>query len=339
MDWGLLGHKWAVNLLSENIAQRRMRHAYLFTGPEGIGRRTLALRVVQALNCVRQPVPGESCGECHTCKRIERMEYPDLSIVQAERQGGTLKVDQVRDLQHSLALAPYEADYRVALLLRFEEAHLSASNALLKTLEEPPPQVIMLLTANNAEQLVPTIVSRCEVIRLRPVPLDKIAQGLQTKWGLPPDEARVLAHISGGRPGYAIKLFQNPEHMSQRQTWIEEQYHLINASRVERFDYIEPLYKDKERLRSILLVWISLWRDVFLIATGAETPITNLDQAKQVESMAERFGLDSARKFVLSLERTMNLLERNINPRLAAEVLMLDLPGSDLAIEFTPSSR
>jgi DNA polymerase-3 subunit delta' len=338
MDWGMLGHQWAVNLLRGNLARGRMRHAYLFIGPEGVGRRTLAIRMVQALNCIRQPAPGEPCGECHTCDRIARMEYPDLAIVQAERRGGTLKVDQVRDLQRSLALAPYEGRYRVALLLRFEEAHRSASNALLKTLEEPPPQVVMLLTANNVERLLPTIVSRCEVIRLRPVPLETVVQGLHTTWKIPQKKAENLAHISGGRPGYAIRLFQNPEHMTQRLTWIEEQYHLINASRVERFDYIDPLYKDKERLRSILLVWISLWRDVLLAATGAPTPITNLDQTRQVESLAERFGLDTARKFILSLERTINLLERNVNPRLVVEILMLDMPYSDMAIEFTPSS-
>ncbi len=124
-------------------------------------------------------------ASCLTCRQIENMQYSDLLVVQAEQEGGTLKVDQIRELQHSLALAPYQGRYKVALLLRFEEAHPSAMNALLKTLEEPAPQVIILLTADSPENLLPTIVSRCEVLRLRPISLEQVSQGLQDRSGLP----------------------------------------------------------------------------------------------------------------------------------------------------------
>ena len=119
MNWNLLGHEWAVDLLHEHIAQEKVRHAYLLTGPRGVGRRTLALKMAQALNCTQSPAPGEPCYACRNCVRIEQMQHPDLAIVQAEQEGGVLKVDQVRELQRSLALHPYEARYRVALLLRF----------------------------------------------------------------------------------------------------------------------------------------------------------------------------------------------------------------------------
>src|SRR5512145_2723330 len=100
MNWDMLGHEWAVNLLREHIAQDRLRHAYLFLGPEGIGRRTLALRLAQAVNCTNPPEPGEPCRACRTCEQIERMQHPDLAVVKAEGKGGTIKVDQVRELQH-----------------------------------------------------------------------------------------------------------------------------------------------------------------------------------------------------------------------------------------------
>jgi DNA polymerase-3 subunit delta' len=160
------------------------------------------------------------------------MQHPDLSIVRAEQEGGTLKVDQIRDLQRSLSLAPYEARYRVAVLLRFEEAHASASNALLKTLEEPSP---LVLTAESAESLLPTIVSRCEVLRLRPLAAEALSQGLQSRWGLLPDQARLLAHLSGGRPGYAMRLHEHPELLQQRQAWLNDHRNLLSASRVARF--------------------------------------------------------------------------------------------------------
>lgn len=165
MDWRILGHRWAVDLLAEHTAHGGLRHAYLFTGPSGVGRRTLALRLAQAVNCLQPPTPGGLCGACAACTRLEKMQHPDLAVIQAEQVGGTLKVDQVRELQRSLSLAPYEANYRVALMLRFEEAHPGAANALLKTLEEPAPKVLILLTAESVESLLPTIVSRCELLQ------------------------------------------------------------------------------------------------------------------------------------------------------------------------------
>src|SRR5512137_425446 len=104
MNWDLLGHEWAVNLLRENVVRGQVRHAYLFTGPQGVGRRTLALRLAQALNCLRPPEPGVPCRGCRACLQIERMQHPDLAVVQAEVQGGTLKVEQIRELQHILSL-------------------------------------------------------------------------------------------------------------------------------------------------------------------------------------------------------------------------------------------
>jgi DNA polymerase III subunit delta' len=328
MSWDILGHEWAVELLQGHVARSDVRHAYLFTGPQGVGRRTLALRLAQALNCPQPSAPGIPCLECRTCRQIARMEYPDLAIVAAEQVGGTLKVDQVRELQHSLSLAPYEARYRVAILLRFEEAHVSAANALLKTLEEPPQQVVLILTAESAETLLPTIVSRCEVLRLRPLSLQEVSQGLQARWGIASEDSRSLAHIAGGRPGYAVRLHQNPELLEQRKAWLDDHARLLGSSRVERFAYTEVLSKDRNVLSNALQVWISLWRDVMIQASGAAAPIANLDRSEEVGYLAERFGLDGARQTVAVLNRTLDLLGRNANARLASEVLMLDLPAA-----------
>lgn len=326
MNWELLGHEWAVNLLTEHISQGQLRHAYLITGPEGVGRRTLALRLAQAVNCLQPPAPGQPCRACRACQQIERMQHPDLAVVQAEQRGGTLKVEQVRELQRSLSLAPYDARYRVALLLRFEEANLSAANALLKTLEEPAPQVLMLLTAESPERLLPTIVSRCEVLRLRPAPLEQVVDGLQQRGDLAAEQARLLAHISGGRPGFALRLHAEPERLEQRQAWLEDHARLLRATRVERFAYAENLAKDKETLRAVLPVWLSLWRDVLLAAAGAQAPLANLNRAEEVERIVQRFGLQPAHAMIAAIERTLDQVERNVNARLALEVLMLDLP-------------
>jgi DNA polymerase-3 subunit delta' len=327
MNWNIFGHEWAVQLLKQHVINQTQRHAYLFTGPESVGRRTLALRFAQALNCPQSGRTGEPCLECPTCDQLGRLVHPDLSIVQAEKVGGQLKVDQIRDLQHGLALAPIDANYRIALLLRFEQANKNAANALLKTLEEPPTRVVVMLTAESAERLMPTIVSRCEILRLRPLPIPDMKQGLITKRNIPPTEADLIAHLSGGRPGYCVRLLREPEELSLRNAWLDDLQSLITANRVERFYYAETMARENESLRYKLKVWLSFWRDVMLRISNSSAPITNIDRMETINEFAQKVDLSEAHQLVISLERIFDLLDHNVNRRLALEVLMLDIPS------------
>jgi len=343
-NWGMLGHNNIVGMLRRQLTNPQnsggVGHAYLFTGMSGVGRRSLALRFAQALNCTAPLMAGIPCGKCRSCTQIDLMKHPDLHILQAGQEGGTLKVEQVRELQHSLALAPYEARYRVGLLLRFEEANPSAANALLKNLEEPPPQVILLLTASNVETLLPTIVSRCQVMRLGLVPAATIAAGLQANAGVEEEEAHRLARLCGGRPGYALRMLQNPEILEQRRHWMDELLRMLSASRVERFAFAQATAdfraKDADKrlsmqneLRAMLLTWLSFGRDVFLCSTGVQPDaesLNNPDYKEEIMRISNKSDPASAGRFVLLLERTLLRLERNVNARLAVEGLFVDFP-------------
>jgi DNA polymerase-3 subunit delta' len=325
-NWGMLGHEWAVELLKGHLARGAPRHAYLFTGPRGIGRRTLALRFAQAINAEEPPALGEFDPHSKTSQQFERMQHPDLSLIQRQEGDRDIKIEAVRTLQRTLALSPYIARYRIALFLNFEEASNSAANALLKTLEEPANPVVLMLTAESAEVLLPTIASRCEIIRLRPPSIGRVAEGLQKEWDIPEKIARDLAHISGGRPGYALFLHQNPDTLEQRGLWLDEQQKLLWSNRVARFSYAEGVGKDKESFQETLKVWLSYWRDVLLQATGSMTPLMNLDRAEEISTLARQLNLSTIKKVVDALDRTLWQVRANVNVRLAAEVLLLDLP-------------
>jgi DNA polymerase III subunit delta' len=330
-NWDLIGHEWAVDMLKKHVVNGTTRHAYLFCGPPGLGRRTLALRFAQALNCTKPIEAGVPCGECRDCKQIESMQHPDLSVIKAEdddkksKEGGTLKVDQIRDARRTLTLKPYQSKYRVSIFLRFQEANDSASNALLKTLEEAPSYAVLILTADNPEQLLPTIVSRCEVLRLRPLSIEEVQRGLVSS-GIDAGRAKLIAHISSGRYGYALRLIENDDLLEARETRLNDLLTLLPASRVEKFKYADQLSKDKDIMRQTILFWLSYWRDVMLRTAQADTPLVNVDRNMEIEDLASRMDLSSARLVVSGLENTLENMDKNVNSRMLAEVLLLDLP-------------
>lgn len=324
-NWDLVGHEWAVDMLKKHVANGTTRHAYLFSGPPSLGRRTLALRFAQALNCQTPISAGVPCGQCRDCKQIEAMQHVDLTIIQADAEGGTLKVDQIREARRTLTLKPYMAKYRVSIFLRFQEAHDSASNALLKTLEEAPSYAVLILTADTPEQLLPTIISRCEVLRLRPLAVAEVQRALENR-GLENSRARLIAHISGGRFGYALRLTENDSVLEKREERLNELLTLLPASRVEKFAYAEKISKDKDAMRQAILFWLSYWRDVMLRTAQAETPLVNVDRNLEIEDLASRMDLPSARLVVSGLENVLEKMDRNVNSRMLAEVLLLDMP-------------
>jgi DNA polymerase-3 subunit delta' len=326
MTWNLIGHDWAIQLLRGHIQNDSLRHAYLITGPHGIGKANLALRFIQSLTCPEGGSSGNPCLICSTCKRVGRLEHPDLFPISVKEDSKQIKVDQIRELIHSLSLSPYESDHRFGLLLDFENANPSAQNSLLKTLEEPPGSVILILTAITSDALLETIASRCEEIKLTTVPLDVTNQGLQELYDIPPDEAQFLAHISGGKPEVSLAMHTDPEILERRTNLLDEHMQILSGNSVRRFAYADQLNKDPRKVEELLDTWISIWQDILHQSGQSQMPLQNIDREEDIQRILQQVNLTTARNSLALFQRAHQLLSKNANLRLTLEDLLLGLP-------------
>ncbi|MCL4395869.1 MAG: DNA polymerase III subunit [Chloroflexi bacterium] len=341
-DWNVIGHEWAVRVLTRAVSVDRTAHAYLFTGPHSIGKTTMAHALAQALECTGQPRP---CGECAACHKIARDRHPDVQLVEGvpprfdldrdqapapratDWERRTLRIRQIRDVEHFVARSPFEGRWKIVILRRFEEAEDPAANAFLKTLEEPPKHTRLILTARDASLLLPTIASRCQVFPLRPLSIPMVETALKERWGADEDKARLLARLSGGRLGWAVRASVEPSLTEARTNRLAALDAVLRDGRAERLNRAGELAKEAESLPDLLEQWVGWWRDVLLIQNGEGARVINVDREQTLRDHAARYSQDQVRGTLQSLRAASHQLSQNVNPRLAIEVLLQGLPG------------
>ncbi|HJM88478.1 MAG TPA: DNA polymerase III subunit delta' [Dehalococcoidia bacterium] len=331
-DWGMVGQAHAVSSLRHALQSGRLSHAYLLSGPEGIGKATLAIRLAQALNCDADAAP---CLECAACRRVGSGAAPDVERItiggvcdesshdHSADNSTRIRICQVRRIERVANLSPFASPRRIFIVDTADELQAEGANALLKTLEEPPASSLLFLLATDPEALLPTIRSRCQQLALRPAPTDEVAAALVERADVGEADALDLARLSRGRYGRAVAMHSDPSLEVLRESATEQVRALSRASRNERLDAAEQLSRgwrqERESVLATLDIWRSWWRDVLLAVTA-------VDREGPASDVTEDCSPAEALRALSATQRAREHLLENTNAQLALEVLMLDLP-------------
>ena len=326
-NWTIYGHDWAVDYLRKGMVNDRVRHAYLITGVQSIGKSTLAQSFAMALNCTHDDMEMRPCRDCRSCKKSLTGNHPDLIFSNNDPNTGALKIEEIRRVTSLIALKPYETRYRIAIFEDFHRAGGQAQDALLKTLEEPPPHALMILLTPSLEPILSTITSRSQIIHLRPVATQSVLTTLTEHYSVEDEQADLLARLSSGRIGWAIEAAANPEILEQRDQALTMLEEIIGNNRKYRFDLAKDLAKDKDSLRILLELWMTYWRDVLLLTENAPIKPSNVDRQVALEQMVYTVRTEDALTAIKATQTMLGYLQWNVNVRLALEVMFLDYPG------------
>lgn len=321
----LLGHEKPKSLLREAAANNKMGHAYLFRGPDGVGKKRTALTLAASINC-KNPQEHDACGRCVSCRKHFAGSHPDLLLVAPD--GAAIKIGQIRELKHQLAFPPLEAAVRVVILEDIHTMRREAANSLLKTLEEPAPGNLLILTADLAGDVLPTILSRCQLIPFGPLAHEDMARVLMQEDGITEPLALTLAAVAEGSLGRARLLWQE-NLLGLRQELIEG----LLLGGHDRAETITRVFRLSEKGAALkenigeLFALLRLWyRDLVLVAAGGpEGAIANKDLAFSLSAAAQRWSLAQVHAKLRRLDLAERQLLRNCSRTLVLETLFFDL--------------
>lgn len=324
----IIGHERPKALLQASILHDRVAHAYLFFGEHGIGKRLAALRFTQALNCDSDTGPEglDACGSCQSCRQIEALTYPDLIVVEPEQERATpqIKIEQIREVREHIVYRPLIGRRKVCVIDEADRMTLSAANALLKTLEEPPAHSLFLLITSRPSALPVTVRSRCQGLRFAAPARTQVEAALIVKRELPPDDARFLAIVTESRLGDALKSDLDAIRAQQ------EEFRSLTARTT--LDSIPQLLTAAEALSKAdraeeVLEWIARWvRDLALIRIGADPDyLLSAGSPEHLDQAAGGVSLDALLSLLDAIEAFQRGATRNLNHQLAVENILLRL--------------
>lgn len=330
----IISQERAIEFLKRVMARGKIPHAYLFAGISGVGKTTSALALTQAINC-QERINEEGCGRCPSCRQVRSGNFPDLVFI--EPDGQNIKIEQIRELNRALSFKPVSGRYRVSIIRQAEMMTDEAANSLLKTLEEPPQNNIMVLNVTEPLALFPTIVSRCQKVLFRPIPVRAIADWLMHSQDLEEERALVLAKISEGSLGRAIRMCDDRFFMV-REKYLSDLIQLPGMSSEQALERaLEYTRKEKRRtsdgtekggqgLFDLLSIWKSWYRDLLFMKLKCPADfLINVDFSQKLQNISKHFTIEGLMESFFTIDRSQRDLLQMRNLDLMMENTILSL--------------
>ncbi len=317
------GQTSAVSILRNALSKGRLAHAYIFTGMDGVGKRYTAFMLAKAMNCQSPPEPGNCCDRCSSCVKIDAGNHAD--VISLKPEGEFIKIDQIRDLQKRLRYRPMEGGRRACIIDGAERMNEAASNALLKTLEEPPAETHLFLITFRPHQLLPTIQSRCQWIKFKPLAAEEVVQILRREQPLDEEKASFCASLAGGSIGKALALSDRVS-FEERLDWVRLFQETSADSAAEIWETCEKMAKDED-LDDFLHLW-KIWIRDLLVYKIQGKGLIHQDLRDEIAAAAKSYSLERLDFMFGMLSRVERAIALNANRQLALETLFLGMRES-----------
>ena len=322
----VIGQEEAVEILQDEIEKDRISHAYLFSAKKGSGKSKLAFEFAKASFCEESQL--DSCGSCINCRKMDHQNHPDFKIISVLEGKSAISIDQIRELKKEIAYKPYDSDHKIYIIEAAEKMTKEAANSLLKTLEEPPSFATIILLVEDSGRLLPTLVSRCQQIKLRNVSKKKIKELLLAE-GLENKEAEILSSTAAGSPGKALEILEIDNYFAERQKIYDFLKDINSKNTIE-------IFKITEKLTSLLKAdfpcfdLLSDWyRDIMMIKQDYLDAVINKDYFEELKELAAEMNLQTIVRNLELIAQSEEYIDRNIKEELSLEVLFFKLRQPD----------
>jgi len=315
----IAGQDRAIRLLRGMLEKDEINGSYLFIGPDGVGKRSVSMEFAKAINCEKKGF--DACEECIPCSKINSLNHPDVFIIHKENESSFIKIDKIRDIIYQASLKPYEARKKIFIISDADDMNEESQNALLKILEEPRDNQIFILTTSRVSGLLPTVISRCKLVKFGLVSRAQIQELLIKRHASSEDEAVLFSHMAFGSPGMAV-AFKDKDKIRERDKMLNDFFFRKRAMfREEVCD--EKKYPDLEESLQMLLFW---YRDL-LVSKFTEDKVVflNMDRIQEIFSYSARFSAEKIERDIASVINTISYVKRNINPKMALFNMALEL--------------
>ena len=316
----IVGHEAAVRLLKGQIARDRVAQAYLFTGPEGIGKGALALEFAKALQCEKGKGKGDACDACEPCKKITAGVYPDVITVATPKDKSEIGIDQIRALEGSLSLTPHGGLCKVGIVDEAERLTEVSAHGFLKLLEDPPARSVIILLSTAPYRLPATVVSRCHVVRCSAQGIERVAALLREEAAIGAEAARTVAIAAGGRLGLALRFHQSG-HLAEKNAALDQMLTALRQGAVE-ISLAKTTRRDVEENLEWYAAW---WRDLLVLSLGGDPAWVIHQDRLDVIANAVKQSPVAPDVLIRRVEQTyavQDAVQRNANLRNAIAVLL-----------------